>query len=211
VLATNELFREWGYVAMSRARLETRLYLATEPARDGDLDHTAQPTAAPILQVIHTLERSHAKHLALDQQVTRGRNQPDPVAPPAWTPTVPAVTPAGPGLQSPRHVIAELGGCHPTPGGRALWQAAATQIQRYRQRHGIEDPKRALGPILNVTPQTVSAWRCQLAVAVLLRRLHDSIAQRHRFTAPLPVAIFEGGPARHRHRPKAAVGLVHAL
>jgi conjugative relaxase-like TrwC/TraI family protein len=70
VLGTDELYREWGYVAMSRARLESRLYVAVGdlPADAADLDLCRQPATEPILELTRTLERSHGKLLALDQR-----------------------------------------------------------------------------------------------------------------------------------------------
>ena len=58
--------REWGYVACTRARAETRLYLADhtiereKPLRDPGLAATPE-------RVAHALERSAAEPLALDQ------------------------------------------------------------------------------------------------------------------------------------------------
>ncbi len=46
----------------------------------------------------------------------------------------------------PGYLVAELGGRPDTPAGRAAWRAAATGIQAYRAKHGIDDPDSALGP-----------------------------------------------------------------
>jgi len=66
--------QEWGYVACSRARLETRLYLADRdgsererPLRQGDL-------AGPPERAARALQRSSIEPLALDQR----RDRPDP-------------------------------------------------------------------------------------------------------------------------------------
>jgi ATP-dependent exoDNAse (exonuclease V) alpha subunit len=88
VLGTDELYREWGYVAMSRARLETRLYVATGAGLDAaDLDLRPNQPQNPVAELRRWLERSGAKQLALDQ---RARLQLDPVStklpPPAQPP-----------------------------------------------------------------------------------------------------------------------------
>ncbi len=67
VLGSDELYREWGYTALSRHRHEARFYVtagrdflnhAPEPLRDGDLP----------LHVAGLLADSRAAHLALDRR-----------------------------------------------------------------------------------------------------------------------------------------------
>jgi hypothetical protein len=68
VLGTDELFREWGYVAMSRARLETRLYVAIgDRGAERDLDVPSERIQEPVLGITRALERSGARWLALEQ------------------------------------------------------------------------------------------------------------------------------------------------
>jgi Ti-type conjugative transfer relaxase TraA len=72
VLGSDELYREWGYTALSRHRHEARFYVtasrdflnqAPEPLRDGDLP----------LHVARLLADSRAEHLALERRsVDRG-------------------------------------------------------------------------------------------------------------------------------------------
>jgi conjugative relaxase-like TrwC/TraI family protein len=62
--------QEWGYVACSRARLETRLYLADRDTLERETP-LRQPDAAPPERVARALQRSSAESLALDQR--RGR------------------------------------------------------------------------------------------------------------------------------------------
>jgi hypothetical protein len=40
----------------------------------------------------------------------------------------------------PRYLLAEFGGRRQSLMARALWRAAATDVQRYRARHAITDP-----------------------------------------------------------------------
>jgi hypothetical protein len=67
VLGSDELYREWGYTALSRHRDEARFYVTAnrgflnqpaEPLRDGDLP----------LHVARLLADSRAEHLALDHR-----------------------------------------------------------------------------------------------------------------------------------------------
>ncbi len=64
VLGSEELYREWGYTAMSRHREQARFYVARTDLHD---DRDLPPTADPIISGIGRLmERSHAKQLAID-------------------------------------------------------------------------------------------------------------------------------------------------
>jgi conjugative relaxase-like TrwC/TraI family protein len=64
VLGSQELYREWGYTAMSRHREQARFYVARTDLHD---DRDLPPTADPIISGIGRLmQRSHAKELALD-------------------------------------------------------------------------------------------------------------------------------------------------
>ena len=70
VLGSDNLYREWGYVAMSRARHHTRLYLVDHRGNDHTDDlhrhgslHNARD---PLLAAAATLGRSRAQHLAND-------------------------------------------------------------------------------------------------------------------------------------------------
>ena len=61
---------EWGYVACSRARNETRLYLATPPFEPDVSGHRPGREGAPE-RTARALERSNAEPLALDQMTPR--------------------------------------------------------------------------------------------------------------------------------------------
>lgn len=69
VLGSDIAYREWGYVAWSRARLETRFYMC-EP--DGEEMAAEHHTAAPELpgdgfeDTVAAMQRSRAQHVALD-------------------------------------------------------------------------------------------------------------------------------------------------
>lgn len=65
VLGSDELYREWGYVALSRGRHTNRLYLhEVADQRDGG-PHTPEPTVDPLRKATGRLRRSQA-HDALD-------------------------------------------------------------------------------------------------------------------------------------------------
>jgi hypothetical protein len=70
VLGSDNLYREWGYVAMSRARHHTRLYLVDHRGNDhtDDLHRhgSLHNTRDPLLAAAATLDRSRAQHLASD-------------------------------------------------------------------------------------------------------------------------------------------------
>jgi conjugative relaxase-like TrwC/TraI family protein len=68
VLASDDLYLQWGYVAMSRGQLENRLYLAggEHPLAD-ELDTPLEPYRDAVLAITEALEQSHAQYLALDQ------------------------------------------------------------------------------------------------------------------------------------------------
>jgi hypothetical protein len=67
--------QEWGYVACSRARLETRLYLADHDRLERETPLRAPGPAAPPERAARALRRPAAEVLALDQR----RQRPDTI------------------------------------------------------------------------------------------------------------------------------------
>ncbi len=63
--------QEWGYVACSRARLQTRLYLADRETLDRETPLRDPEPVAPPERAARALERSSAEPLALDQRRER--------------------------------------------------------------------------------------------------------------------------------------------
>jgi conjugative relaxase-like TrwC/TraI family protein len=64
VLASEDVYQEWGYVAASRHRVETRFYVTVpDPLPD---EHRELDTADPLRDVIRALGQSRAKQLAID-------------------------------------------------------------------------------------------------------------------------------------------------
>ena len=69
VLGSDAVYREWGYVALSRGRHSNRLYLVSgtsAASSDEDL-HAPESAADPIPELASNLRRSRAQHLALEQ------------------------------------------------------------------------------------------------------------------------------------------------
>lgn len=72
VLATDDLYREAGYTALSRARLETRVFVVADDFNDDlsiDLSHATSGGRARTLEtdLARSLHRSRSGQLALDR------------------------------------------------------------------------------------------------------------------------------------------------
>jgi conjugative relaxase-like TrwC/TraI family protein len=67
VLGSEDLYREWGYTAMSRGRQENRLYLVVgeNPLAD-EIEVLGHVKQDPVAAIVRALGRSRAKTLALD-------------------------------------------------------------------------------------------------------------------------------------------------
>ena len=87
LLATDAMYRELGYVALSRGRIDNRIWIIGD--HDADIDapepHGSAPNEPtdPIEELIKVLERSNAQQLAIDQahSLIPGRHQsPRPTA-----------------------------------------------------------------------------------------------------------------------------------
>jgi hypothetical protein len=128
LLGSDALYREAGYVGLSRARHGTHLYVvAPGPSRGDDLGD-------PMGQTIRLLAKSQAQTLALDQldrpELPTGRQTEREALladPPEWA------------LQA-------LGPPPVTAGERDSWSRAAGRISAYRDIYAITDPTDALGP-----------------------------------------------------------------
>lgn len=72
VLGDKAIYREWGYVALSRGREHNSFYIvAGEDTKARDLGQVAIDAADPISRVQRALERSGAKEMALGSRVGR--------------------------------------------------------------------------------------------------------------------------------------------
>ena len=67
VLGSEDLYKEWGYTALSRGRLENRVYLVVgEHPLAEELDVFGALRRDPVAAIVRALGRSRAKRLALD-------------------------------------------------------------------------------------------------------------------------------------------------
>jgi ATP-dependent exoDNAse (exonuclease V) alpha subunit len=136
VLGSDDIYREWGYVALSRGRTDNRLYLTAsdhEQVDDPTHPEVHQPDLrTPTQRLTAELTRSHQQALALDHLP-----DPQPADRPAADP--------GPGPAAP-HLTAALGPRPTDPARRCTWDAVAAVIDGYRHTHDVQDPRQPLGP-----------------------------------------------------------------
>jgi conjugative relaxase-like TrwC/TraI family protein len=76
VLGSDELYREWGYTALSRHRDEARFYVTATPAFLNQAPEPLRDRDVP-LHVARMLADSRAEHLAMDRGARRGRSRAD--------------------------------------------------------------------------------------------------------------------------------------
>jgi hypothetical protein len=117
VLATDAAYREWAYVALSRARDTTRLYASAEALGlpPQDCHDPLKTQAAPARR----LERTQAQTMAVELS----------------------------GETEPPHYITDALGRPPDGGfARSRWDRASAEIERYRDTHDIDDSHHALAP-----------------------------------------------------------------
>jgi Ti-type conjugative transfer relaxase TraA len=69
VLGTEDLYREWGYVALSRGRFDNRLYIVAPDLPERDEHAPATAPRLPLDAVAQALARSQAQTLATDARV----------------------------------------------------------------------------------------------------------------------------------------------
>jgi conjugative relaxase-like TrwC/TraI family protein len=75
VLGTDDLYREWGYVAMSRGSVENHLYVVAPRARERDEYAPEEKRRDPLEALIASLEYSQAQTAALDVAAREGIGQ----------------------------------------------------------------------------------------------------------------------------------------
>jgi hypothetical protein len=123
VLGTGGLFREAAYVAMSRARTRTDLYVV---AGTFDIGNTLD--VDPLSELRRLVSTSRAKHLASDTAGTRGRISED-----------------GGDQRTARPMEDVLGRRPDRAADVIVWEHAATSLADYRQRFEVTAPT-GLGP-----------------------------------------------------------------
>ena len=75
VLGTDDLYREWGYVAMSRGSVENHLYVVAPRGRERDEYAPEEKRRDPLEALVASLEYSHAQTAALDVVAREGIGQ----------------------------------------------------------------------------------------------------------------------------------------
>jgi conjugative relaxase-like TrwC/TraI family protein len=180
VLATDELYKEWGYVAMSRGRLENKLYTTVDdhPLAE-ELDVPREPKPDAVLAVTAALELSRAQYLALDQLTATGGSSSTPPSHceihrdvgPTTAPPPPATSPAA----DPQEDLARL---------RVLHRVCSIELLHVREQLAAQRP----------------GWRrrrpLSKTIASRQRTLDELDRQIARLEArPPEIATSQGGPA----------------
>jgi conjugative relaxase-like TrwC/TraI family protein len=137
VLGTDELYREWGYVAMSRGSRENRLYVVSPRARERDEYAPVEHRPDPLERLRMNLGHSRAQTAAID--VATGGSAGDELDRRRAS-RVRATL-----IERPEYLLRELGPYPDRRSDRRAWERAATRIDSYRARFGVDDPSRALG------------------------------------------------------------------
>jgi hypothetical protein len=192
VLGTNRLFREWGYVALSRGRLSNRMYAVVGEPTEREEFAPGRKGRRPLEDLVDRLERSErqlttideayaAEFGALSDPALRGRlaqlrvarlaNRSDPelrarvaLAREELFRRA-AVQGRAAVLDAPSHLGA-LGAPPESLTERERWQQAAGAVEAYRLQYGTSDPVNALGQ-RPTDPSQLIAWReAQRAVAL---------------------------------------------
>jgi hypothetical protein len=168
VLGSDEIYREWGYVALSRGRNDNRLYL-TGHHHDLDGDAVDDPThpevhqhdpRTPAERLTADLHRSHQQTLALDHL-------------PDSQPTEPAVVGGEEGGRPAAYLLAALGPRPADPARQQLWDTAVSAVDTYRRTHRIQDADQPLGPRPEL-PEERAAYQHTLQQLLAARRaLHQ--------------------------------------
>jgi hypothetical protein len=184
VLGTNRLFREWGYVAMSRGRLSNRMYAVVgEPVAREEfaptrrqrrpLDDLIDRLEQPDRQLTTQDERYAAEYAALSDPALSGQL--------ALLREARATNPSDPELRARVAIAREeihrraarlgraaalvtpgyleaFGSAPDSPAQRQLWRDSASSIEAYRLEFGVDDPASALGARPD-NPEQMIAWR----------------------------------------------------
>ena len=145
VLGSDKLYREWGYVAMSRGRVENRLYVVGVAGRERDEYAPAERRPDSLDRVRRALGHSRAQTAAIEHTTRTAVVEP------------------------PIYLVKELGPWPERRSQRRAWESAALTIETYRRSFGIDDTQSALGPQPHDLRQA-SMWREARREAARTRR-----------------------------------------
>jgi conjugative relaxase-like TrwC/TraI family protein len=177
VLGTDDLYRESGYVAMSRGTATNTIFVV-DPEPDPEAHGRAPEPEDPVQRLARHLEVSRAQELAIEaldaQSLTRSlvalhreraelvdRDQGsggyakslDRLIAGQLHGLVEART-----LDPPAYLVDELGAFPDTTTGHDHWRDGARAIESYRCANRITDPAHALGPMPK-EPERVREWQ----------------------------------------------------
>lgn len=157
VLGSEGLYREAGYVGLSRARARTDLYLVADLGRGDGRDDGG------VGELTRQLGASRAEQLALDQLPTPAAHHP-PVR--SFDPQRAAV------LADPAPFMLTALGPPPLDGpGRDRWATAAARLAAYRDIYAVTGPD-PLGPEPGTDPQRRAWALARLAIDEQARDRH---------------------------------------
>ncbi|MBW3662692.1 MAG: relaxase domain-containing protein [Actinobacteria bacterium] len=138
VLADQTIYREWGYVALSRGRQLNRLYVVEDPQ---DPDPPDDPTHPQTLQgedrpaevrVAAELRRSHQQVCAIEHLPEASHE---------------AVGETHAAEFDPPSYITRVLGARPSHAGkRRIWREAVSAVEAYREAQAVTDNEQPLGP-----------------------------------------------------------------
>jgi conjugative relaxase-like TrwC/TraI family protein len=136
VLATDDIYKEWGYVAMSRGRLENRLYVAVDDDHGAeDLDMPPESRRDAMLDLTAALEQSRSQDLALDQIVASANADEVPPSRSEADHNVRLTTKSGPlGTSAPGDLQQDVASL------RALHRACSIDLLHARERMAGQRP-----------------------------------------------------------------------
>lgn len=139
LLGSDTLYREAGYVGLSRARAASHLYIVAPETSGPDRDPADRPD--PLADTIRRLATSRAQTLAADHIAAPG---PAPARGPSRMPGISARRELL--ADPPAWLVATLGPPPATPEARARWARHAERLDAYRDIYQITDTAEPLGP-----------------------------------------------------------------
>jgi conjugative relaxase-like TrwC/TraI family protein len=185
VLGTNQLFREWGYVAMSRGRHSNRMYAVVgEPTARDEIAPPARRSRRPLEDLTGRLERSERQLTTVDEgyaaeygelgdgrlraelarlrlsRLTAGRDPELRARVAAAREELhrrAAIGARAAALAPPAH-LKVLGEPPDGVSARARWHDAASATESYRLEYGVEHPASPLG-VRPENPVQLVAWQ----------------------------------------------------
>jgi hypothetical protein len=184
VLGTDRLFREWGYVALSRGRLGNRMYAVVGEPTERDEFAPRRPRRHPLTDLVDRLERSERQLTTIDERyaadyadmpdrrlraelaklrLARLRHGQEPELRARFAAAREelhrraVLQSRAAALLAPSH-LASLGDRPDALGERRSWQRAASAVEAYRLEYAIDHPIEALGERPEDPTQLV-AWQ----------------------------------------------------